>query len=93
MTSILKSLIAVASNRKLSPIIWNKDYSTAAAMVVAKKFIYAKRFVGEPKPSDFTLEEETLPALKDGGAFNEYLNQFECHSNLFILLPIYRCFG
>lgn len=36
-------------------------------MVLAKKFIYVNRFVGEPKPTDFRLEEETLPALKDGG--------------------------
>lgn len=32
----------------------------------AKKFIYAKEFKGEPQPSDFRLEEEDLPALKDG---------------------------
>lgn len=36
-------------------------------MVQAKKFIYAKRFVGLPKVTDFRLEEETLPALGDGG--------------------------
>lgn len=38
-----------------------------ATMVKAQKFIYNKRFVGEPKLTDFTLEEEELPALKDGG--------------------------
>jgi len=32
---------------------------------VAKKFVYVKRFVGEPKQDDFRLEEETLPALGD----------------------------
>jgi len=32
----------------------------------AKKFIYASAFKGEPKPSDFQLVEEDLPALKDG---------------------------
>lgn len=37
------------------------------AMTEAKKFIYAKRFDGMPKISDFKLETETLPALKDGG--------------------------
>lgn len=36
-------------------------------MVKAQKFIYNKRFVGEPKLTDFTLEEEELPALMDGG--------------------------
>lgn len=36
-------------------------------MVQAKKFVYAKRFDGLPKISDFKLESETLPALKDGG--------------------------
>lgn len=36
-------------------------------MVQAKKFIFAKRFEGMPKISDFRLEEESLPELKDGG--------------------------
>lgn len=36
-------------------------------MVKAKKFIYAARFDGLPKISDFRLEEETLDELKDGG--------------------------
>lgn len=36
-------------------------------MVKAQKFIYNTRFVGEPKLSDFTLEEEELPDLNDGG--------------------------
>lgn len=36
-------------------------------MVQAKKFIFAKRFEGLPKITDFRLEEETLPALNDGG--------------------------
>lgn len=36
-------------------------------MVKAKKFIYAVRFDGLPKVTDFRLEEETLPELKDGG--------------------------
>lgn len=38
-------------------------------MVQAKKFIYAKRFEGMPKVTDFRLEEETLPELNDGGLF------------------------
>jgi hypothetical protein len=36
-------------------------------MVKTKKFIFAKRFVGEPKADDFTLVEEELPPLKEGG--------------------------
>ncbi|XP_055297767.1 prostaglandin reductase 1-like [Sitodiplosis mosellana] len=35
-------------------------------MVKAKKFIFAARFDGLPKVTDFRLEEETLPELKDG---------------------------
>lgn len=38
-----------------------------ATMVKTKKFIYAKRFNGEPKETDFQLVEEELPPLKDGG--------------------------
>ena len=38
-------------------------------MVVAKKFIIAKHFEGEPKPSDLKLVEEELPPIKDGGKF------------------------
>lgn len=41
-------------------------------VAVAKKFVYIRRFVGEPKPSDFRLEEETLPPLKDGGKYFLY---------------------
>lgn len=36
-------------------------------MVLAKKFLYVKRFFGEPKDSDFELVEEELPGIKDGG--------------------------
>ncbi|XP_046354399.2 prostaglandin reductase 1-like [Haliotis rufescens] len=35
-------------------------------MVKAKKWILATKFDGEPKDSNFKLEEEDLPALKDG---------------------------
>lgn len=35
--------------------------------IVAKKYVYAERFVGEPKLSDFKLVEEELPALKQNG--------------------------
>lgn len=36
-------------------------------MVKAKKFLYVKRFDGEPKITDFELVEEELPDIKDGG--------------------------
>lgn len=36
-------------------------------MVKAEKFIYAKRFRGEPKLTDFELKTEELPSLQDGG--------------------------
>jgi len=42
-------------------------------MTEAKKFIYAKRFDGLPKLTDFKLETETLPALKDGDVLVEAL--------------------
>jgi len=40
--------------------------ATCTAMVKAKKFIFAKRFEGMPKVSDFKLVEEDLRELKDG---------------------------
>lgn len=66
MSTILKSIIT-ATGRNIVPVLNIRSYSSAA-MVVAKKFVYVKRFVGEPKPTDFRLEEETLPELKDEGA-------------------------
>jgi hypothetical protein len=36
-------------------------------MVKTKKFIFARRFVGEPKEDYFTVVEEELPPLKEGG--------------------------
>ncbi|XP_001602859.1 prostaglandin reductase 1-like [Nasonia vitripennis] len=35
-------------------------------MVRAKKYVFRKYFLGEPKASDFSLEEEDLPDIKDG---------------------------
>jgi len=42
-------------------------------MVKTKKFILAKRFVGQPKADDFTLVEEELPPLKEGDILCEAL--------------------
>ncbi|XP_015179974.1 PREDICTED: prostaglandin reductase 1-like [Polistes dominula] len=35
-------------------------------MIKAKKFVIAKHFEGEPKPSDLKLTEENLPPITDG---------------------------
>ena len=59
--SALKSF-AVSVGRSLSV----RQYSSST-MVGAKKFMNVSRFSGEPKLTDFKLEEEQLPALKDGG--------------------------
>ncbi|KAK7872299.1 hypothetical protein R5R35_002756 [Gryllus longicercus] len=40
-------------------------------MVRAKKFILVRHFDGEPKPTDFKLVTEELPALKDGEVLAE----------------------
>lgn len=39
-------------------------------LYTAKKWIYARAFDGEPKLDDFRLEEEVMPAIKDGGKSN-----------------------
>lgn len=36
-------------------------------MVVAKKWILKRNFVGEPKDDDLVLEEEELPPVGRGG--------------------------
>lgn len=36
-------------------------------MVKAKRYVLVKRFDGFPKQDDLKIEEEELPALKDGG--------------------------
>lgn len=38
-------------------------------MVKAQKFIYAKEFDGEPKLTDFELQDEELPDINDGGKY------------------------
>lgn len=63
--SILKRT-ALKASVFISPTAVSR-HRNLATMVKAQKFIYNKRFVGEPKLTDFTLEEEELPALKDGG--------------------------
>lgn len=73
MSFIIKSVLA-ATRGNLSQAT-TRTYSSA--MVVAKKFVYVNRFVGEPKPSDFRLEEETLPALKSGGTCLMNIFRFE----------------
>lgn len=36
-------------------------------MVLGKKWVLMKNFVGEPKPEDLSLQDMELPPLKDGG--------------------------
>lgn len=36
-------------------------------MVKAHKFVYARKYVGEPKESDFTLESDDLAPIGDNG--------------------------
>lgn len=36
-------------------------------MVRTKKLIYAKQFESLPKLTDFRIDDEDLPELKDGG--------------------------
>lgn len=48
--------------------------------VVAKKYVYAEKFVGEPKLSDFKLVEEELPPLKENGKiFDKKCREINCN--------------
>lgn len=38
-----------------------------ASMVKTHRFVYAKKFAGEPKETDFTLETEDLAPIQNGG--------------------------
>lgn len=49
--------------------LFGRGFVKQTTMVEAKKFIYAKVFVGSPRLDNFKLESETLPALSDGGKF------------------------
>lgn len=60
-------------------------------MVKAKKFLYVKRFDGEPKNSDFQLVDEDLPDIKDGGN-NNYIGSTQIHL-YFFCVKIYICLG
>lgn len=43
------------------------------AMVKAKVFVYARPFEGDPQLSNFALQEEELPGVKDGEILIEAL--------------------
>lgn len=74
-------LLVLRTNTNLKTDISQKIFKMKLALLVilscfialtcathqAKKFVYAKKFEGLPKVSDFSLENETLPELKDGG--------------------------
>lgn len=59
-------IVSIFSNFRGFFWAWNRKTAT---MIEAKKFIYAKVFVGSPKLDNFESESETLPALSDGGKF------------------------
>nr|XP_021185401.2 prostaglandin reductase 1 [Helicoverpa armigera] len=46
-------------------------YSGTTGKVQAQKYVLTKYFQGEPKKTDFTIVEETLPDLKDGEVLAE----------------------
>ncbi|OWF39513.1 prostaglandin reductase 1-like [Mizuhopecten yessoensis] len=51
-----------------------QPYCRVNKMVTAKKWVLVKQFVGKPKESDFSLEEETIPdEVNDGGVLCEAL--------------------
>jgi hypothetical protein len=50
----------------ITGVPYTQTYCTGN-MVKTKKFIFARRFVGEPKEDDFKIVEEELPPLKQGG--------------------------
>lgn len=72
-TAIFNSLKLLSStsvyHRKTVPVFNRNFHLSSAIMVKAKKFVYVKRFEGEPKLTDFELVEEDLPALQNGGKF------------------------
>lgn len=64
------ALLVGSSNRAAAPLrshFAQQSIRTLASMVKAQRFVYAKKFVGEPKETDFTLETEELAPIKDGG--------------------------
>lgn len=67
---------------RVLPLASTQSIRTLANMVKAQKFIYAKKFVGEPKETDFTLETEELAPIKDGGRWSTIKL---CFDNIFCL--------
>ena len=62
-SSLFKSVLL-----KQTVFLYKNNFATNySTMVKAKKVVYAKAFVGEPKLTDFELLVEDLPDIKDGG--------------------------
>lgn len=80
MASILKQSLMLLHSQQQSVI---NQLSSRALATVAKKYVFSRQFVGEPKPTDFTLVEEPLPALKDGGN-NIFNNVSQFNSECFL---------
>ena len=68
MATIIKKSLVMLSQQQLV-INQLRNQNSRALATVAKKYVFAKRFVGEPKPWDLQLVEEELPPIKDGGMF------------------------
>lgn len=71
MSMLFKSNLRPRNLKVLTHLVCGERriHTTISKMVQAKKFVYAKRFNGLPKLTDFRLEEETLPVLRDGGKY------------------------
>lgn len=56
--------------RTFSAVNLTKRLYSGSAKIRAQKYVLTKYFQGEPKKSDFTIVEEDLPDLKDGGTLD-----------------------
>ncbi|XP_055586295.1 prostaglandin reductase 1-like [Uranotaenia lowii] len=73
ISSLLKQshhiMLSSIVRRRLSSscsLLSSTKSSSPSSSVLARKWIYAKTFKGEPSQQNFRLESENLPALKDG---------------------------
>lgn len=63
---LLRDTVDITATNTKGP--WIRNFSThLRAMVKAKKYVVAKHFVNEAKPTDLKLVEEELPPLQNGG--------------------------
>lgn len=74
--SSLFSRCRVLKSVLLTNRINHTNFNSIRTIVVAKKYVIAEYFKGEPKRSDLTFVEQELPALKDGGKYT--INYSKC---------------